>query len=88
MRKEDHHRLYFIIRSFVMSQIGGDLYLAGVLILGTVNFIQALVLGTVTFIASLAISRFGDPIVNKIVEKILHYLDKRAKIKRLILKYF
>ena len=86
--KTENDRLYFIIKSWVMSEIGGRLFLASVMILGSVNFIQSLVIGMIIFVGSLIISRFFDSVIDKVVVKTLNFLNKRNRVKGFILKYF
>ena len=87
-KKTEIDRLYFIIRSWVMSEIGGGLFLASVMILGSVNFIQSLVISIIILVVYLVISRFFDLIIDKVVVKALNFLNKRNKVKGFILKYF
>lgn len=88
MAKAENDRLYFIVRSALMSQIGGVLYLAGVWALGTVNFIQSLVWGVIVFTLAMVISRLFDPAIGIAVVKILKFMRRHARIKRFVLKYF
>lgn len=81
-------RLYFIIRSFVMSQIAGALFLIIVYFLGAVNFVQAIIIGIFQFVASLVLSRLFDVQIGKVIGKSLNLLNKYKKAKKLILKYF
>ena len=86
--KTENERLYFIIRSWVMSEIGGGLFLVCVLILGSVDFIQSIVIGVANYFGSLIISGFFDSIINKVVVKILRLLNKRIRVKGFILNHF
>jgi hypothetical protein len=87
-QNKDENRLYFIIRSWLMGQIGSVLFLTTVWFLGSINFIQTIVLGTFAFVASLAISRLFDSTIEKIVRKTINFLDKHTRAKKFILRYF
>jgi len=85
-RSED--KLYFIIRSWLMGQIGGLILYVAILILGSINFVQAIIVGIFGFIASLMISRYFEKYINKITKKIMKFLDKHKRIENFILKHF
>jgi hypothetical protein len=87
INQEEENRLYFIIRSWLMGQIGSVLFLTAVWILGSINFVQTVVLGTFVFVASLAISRLFESTIEKIVRKTINFLNKHTRIKKFILKY-
>jgi len=84
----DENRLYFITRSVLMSTVCGIIFLVSVWLLKTINFIQSLILGVFVFFVSLFISAIFDSYIKKLVKKILKFLDKHSKIKKIILKYF
>jgi len=88
MTNKEENRLYFIIRSWLMGQIGAVFFLTSVLVLGSINFIQTLVLGAFVFTASLAISRLFDSVIERVVVKMIIFLDRYSRIKKTILKYF
>ena len=87
MGKEEK-RLYFIIRAWFMSLIGALLFLGIVYIMRTIDFIQSVVFGVFVFIASLVVSRLFDSPIEKLVEKILGFLEGHKKLKSFILKCF
>lgn len=87
-RGQGKHTLYFIIRSWLMSNINAVLLLSIVFVLGSINFWQTIVIGVVLFIVSLAISRLFETQMEHATKKIMKYLDKHKKIKNLILKNF
>jgi len=88
MAKKDEERLYFIIRSVLMSIIFGAMYLTILWFLVTINFFQSLVLGAVLFIVSLIISRLFDSQITTITRIILNFMNMHKKIKKFVLKYF
>jgi hypothetical protein len=88
MKKEEEHRLYFIIRSWLMGYVGAATLFITVFILGSINFIQTVILSTTAFFASLIISRLFDKQIEKLVRKILKIMDRNQKIKNLIVNHF
>lgn len=87
-RNEDEGRLYFIIKSALMSLISALLFFVIIYFLGTVNFKQAVGISIVLFAASLALSRIFEKSIEEAVSKSLNILERNRKIKRFILKYF
>jgi Zn-dependent protease with chaperone function len=87
-KNEDEHRLYFVVRSWLMSQIGGAIFLIFILILGSVNAIQAIIIGGFIFALSLVISRFFEYHIERGTIIILKFLNNHEKIKKFVLKYF
>jgi len=87
MKKEEEHRLYFILRSWLMGYVGAAILFITVFILGSINFIQTVILSTVAFVASLVISRLFDKQIARLVKKILKFLDKNQRIKCLIVNH-
>jgi len=85
---KDENRLYFIIRSMLMSIISGIIFISSVWILNLVNSIQIIVLSIFTFTFALIISRIFDSYIEKAVKKILKFLSRHSKLKNFILKYF
>jgi hypothetical protein len=88
MEKEEEHRLYFIIRSWLMGYVGAAILFGTVSILGSINLIQTVLISTFAFFASLAVSRLFDKQIEKIVRKILKFLDRNQKIKNLVVDHF
>lgn len=85
---KEENKLYFIIRSWIMSQVSAVIFLIVVWYLVTIDFIQTVFLGAFVFISSLVISRLFESEINKGTKKILKYLNKHSKLKKFILKYF
>jgi len=88
MGSDDENRLYFIIRSVILSSIAGGMFLATIWYLRTINFVQSIVIGTFAFTASLVISRLFDSQIEKLVRRILRFLNRHEKLKKVVLKYF
>jgi len=71
-----------------MGQIGGLILYIAILILGSINFIQAIIVGIFGFIASLMISRYFEKYINKITKKIMNFLDRHKRIENFIINRF
>lgn len=78
-------RLYFIIRSTIMSLISALITLIVVLYLGTLNVTQAVLLGITLFIFALVASRLLDKQIIQTIKKIIHQLNKHKKLRNFIL---
>jgi len=85
---KERNKLYFIIRSWIMSQISAIIFLIIVWRLVTINFVQSIFTGIFIFISALVISRLFESEINKGTKKILKYLNKHPKLKKFILNYF
>jgi len=85
-RSED--KLYFIIKSWLMGQIGGIILYIAILILGSINFVQAIIVGIFGFIISLMISRYFEKYINKMTKKIMKFLNRYNRIENFIIKRF
>lgn len=87
MKKDEEHRLYFIVRSWLMGYVGAAILFVTVLILGSINFIQTVILSTIAFVASLVVSRLFDKQIAGLVKKILKFLDKNQRVKCIIIDH-
>jgi ABC-type transport system involved in cytochrome bd biosynthesis fused ATPase/permease subunit len=79
-------RLYFVVRSVLMSLISALVYFVVVLYLGAINAVQAAFLGVFVFIVALFVSRFFDKQIIKVSKRIISLLNKYKKIKAFVLK--
>ena len=79
-------RLYFVIRSVIMSLISALIYFTVVLYLGSINAIQAALVGFFVFIVALVVSRLFDKQIVAGSKKIIRYLNKYEKIRAFVLK--
>jgi len=87
MGAEEERHLYFVIRSLVLGLVSGILFLSFVWLLGTVDFGKAVAISILVFVASLFISRLFDAPITSVVRRILRLLEKREKLRKLILRY-
>jgi len=81
-------RLYFIVRSLIMTILGAIITLAIFWRLGTINVTEDLVLGTSTYAICLVLSRLFDKRKVHISEKIIVYLGEHTKLRDFIVKNF
>jgi len=81
-------RLYFIMRSFIMGQIGALITLCYILYFGTIDFIGGFMMGILVFVASLSISSLFDEQIIRTTKKIVKYLGRHEKTRNFIMKYF
>jgi hypothetical protein len=81
-------RMYFIIRSFIMGQIGALITLLYIGYFGTINLTHGFIMGIMVFIGSLFISRLFDQYIMKGTKRILSYSNGHKGFMGIIMKYF
>ena len=79
-------RLYFVVRSVLMSLISALIYFFVVLYFGTINAVQAAFLGVFVFIVALVVSRLFDKQIVTASKKIIRFLNKYTRISKFVLK--
>ena len=79
-------RLYFVVRSVLMSLISALIYFLVVLYLGAIDAVQAAFLGVFVFVAALVVSRLFDKQIVHASKKIISYLNKHNRIRTFVLK--
>ena len=79
-------RLYFVVRSVLMSLISAMIYFIVVLYFGTIDAVQAAFLGVFVFIVALVVSRLFDKQIVRASKKIIQYLNKYKRIRTFVLK--
>jgi ABC-type transport system involved in cytochrome bd biosynthesis fused ATPase/permease subunit len=79
-------RLYFVVRSVLMSFISALIYFIVVLYFGTIDAVQAAVLGVFVFIVALVVSRLFDKQIVTVSKKIIRFLNKYRKTRTFVLK--
>ncbi|MDI6807166.1 MAG: hypothetical protein QMD14_05175 [Candidatus Aenigmarchaeota archaeon] len=88
MDKREEERLYFIVRSILLSCIAALQFLILTIIFGYIDPFRVILFGMVVFIISLAISRVFEGGIDRVVIEIMKILKKYPRIKNFILKYF
>jgi phosphate/sulfate permease len=79
-----NQRLYFIVRSSIMSLMGAIITLAIIWYLGTINVVQGLVVALIGFVAALFISRLFDKPINREAKRIVDLLKGHDRLKELL----
>lgn len=79
-------RLYFVVRSVLMSLISALIYFFVVLYLGAIDAIQAAFLGVFVFVAALVVSRLFDKQIVIASKKIISFLNKHERLRKFVLK--
>lgn len=82
------HRLYFIIRSFIMGLIGAAITFFFIFSVGTITATTGIVLGVLVFVFSLFITRMFDMQLTQATKKIVEIMASHKKIRDFIMKYF
>jgi hypothetical protein len=81
-------RLYFVIRSLIMSVITGVLTFSVILYFGSLNVFSGLALGMLGFVVSLVVSRLFDPQIVNVTKTIVMFMNKHKVVRNFVLKHF
>jgi len=79
-------RLYFVVRSLLMSLISALIYFLVVLYFGTIDAVQAAFIGVLVFVVALIVSRVFDKQIVNASKKIIHFLNNYKRIKSFVLR--
>jgi Flp pilus assembly protein TadB len=79
-------RLYFVVRSAIMSLISALMFFIVVWYLGTIGVVQVVVLSIFLFAASLVLSRLFDKQIVKLSKRIINFLGRHERARRFVLK--
>ena len=79
-------RLYFVVRSTIMSLISALITFAIVGYLGSIDVVAAVFLGIILFVASLVVSRLFDKQIVKVSKKIISVLNRHKRARTFVLK--
>lgn len=79
-------RLYFVVRSVLMSLISALIYFIVVLSLGAIDAVQAAFLGIFVFITALVASRLFDKQIVTASRKIVRFLNKHERLRTFVLR--
>jgi hypothetical protein len=82
------HRLYFIIRSFLMGILSAAVTYLIVWYLGSINVIGSIIIGTFVFVLSLAVTRIFDTQITHATKKIVELMSSHRAIRDFIMKHF
>jgi hypothetical protein len=78
-------RLYFIVRSMIMSLINGIIFLFAVIVLQSIGPLQAIIIGIASFVISLLLSRLLDRQVNRVTHRVIRILNRHPHARRVII---
>jgi hypothetical protein len=81
-------RLYFIIRSYIMGDIGAAATFLFIWSVGSIDAITGFVFGTFVFVLSLVITRLFDAQITKATKKIVELLASHRTIRGFIMNHF
>ena len=81
-------RLYFVVRSMMMTILGAIITLAIFWQLGTINLTEDFVLGISTYVICLVSSRLFDKRIVNVSKKIIVHLAEHTKLRDFIVKNF
>lgn len=81
-------RLYFIIRAFLMGQVGAAFTYLIILYLGTINVIGSIIIGGFVFILSLVVTRLFDAQITQATKKLVELMANHITIRDFIMKHF
>jgi len=81
-------RLYFVVRSMMMTILGAIITLAIFWQLGTINLTEDFVLGISTYVICLVSSRLFDKRIVNVSKKIIMHLAEHTKLRDFIVKNF
>jgi len=79
-------RLYFVVRSAIMSLISAAITFTIVGYLGSIGVIEAVFLGIFLFVASLIVSRLFDRQIVALSQKIISILSRHKRARTFVLK--
>lgn len=81
-------RLYFIIRSFLMSLIGAAITFSFVFYYGSLSLVVAVVVGFAGFVAALVITRLFDAQMDKATRRVVESLASHRTLRDFIMDHF
>jgi hypothetical protein len=81
-------RLYFIIRAFLMGQVGAAFTYLIIWYLGTINVIGSIIVGGFVFIISLVVTRLFDAQITQATKKLVELMANHGTIRDFIMKHF
>jgi hypothetical protein len=81
-------RLYFIIRSFLMGEIGAGVTFLFIWYIGSINAIEMFEFGVFVFVLTLVITRLFDVQITKATKKIVELLANHRTVRDFIMNHF
>jgi hypothetical protein len=81
-------RIYFVVRSAIMTILGATITLAVFWELGKIDVIEDFILGVSTYVICLGLTRLFDSRIVDLSHSVLGYLGGHTKLRDFMLKYF
>lgn len=81
-------RLYFIIRAFIMGQLGGAVTYLIILYLGSIDVVGSIIIGGFVFVFSLVATRLFDAQITHGTKKLVELMANHIIIRDFIMKHF
>ena len=81
-------RLYFIIRSYIMGQIGAAVTFLFILFVGSIDAVGMFVFGIFVFVFSLVITRLFEAQISKATKKIVEIMASHRTVRDFIMNHF
>ena len=82
------HRLYFIIRSFIMGLIGAAVTFLFIWSVGTINATTGIFIGIFVFALSLLVTRLFDVQLTQVTKKIVEIMASHIAVRDFIMSHF
>jgi len=81
-------RLYFIIRSFIMGEIGAVATFLFIWYIGSIDAIEMAIFGIFVFVLTLVITRLFDTQITKATKKIVEVMASHRTVRDFIMNHF
>ena len=81
-------RLYFIIRSFIMGEIGAAATFLFIWYVGSINAVDMFIFGIFVFALTLVITRLFDTQITKATKKIVELMVNHRTVRDFIMNHF
>lgn len=81
-------RVYFVVRSVIMTLMAGSITVVVFSQLGTINLLEDAIMGISAYLTCLFVTRLFDTRIVKIAENILLYLDHHVTLRDFMVKNF
>jgi len=81
-------RLYFIIRSFIMGEIGAAITFLFIWYVGSIDAIRMFEFGILVFVLTLVITRLFDTQITKATKKIVELMAGHRTVRDFIMNHF
>jgi hypothetical protein len=81
-------RLYFIIRSFLMTLLGAVIAFVFVMYFGKIDIYLLALMGLIIFVATLMITRLFDGQIVRVTKRVVRWLGKYETLRDFIINHF